>query len=113
MKPPISRHSVCYSFTLFALCLLQACSPSFAYKEKAVPETVNLSQRLQSLFNHTKVVCFGRYVLTVPHEAELIWGEASVADSMEFIHGGLEASQKRVAADIAKIKHGSDTAEIT
>jgi hypothetical protein len=98
---------------VFALCLLQACSPSYGYKEKAVPETVKLSERLETLFAKTKLVCFGRYALEVPQEAKLIWGTASMSDSIEFIKGGMEASRQRVAADIAAIKKGSTTAEIT
>jgi hypothetical protein len=113
MKMHTSRNALRYSFAAFVLVLLQACSPSYSYKEKAVPETVKLSERLQTLFAKTKIVCFGRYALKVPQEADLIWGEASIFDDIKFIRGGLGASQRRVAADIAKIKRESDTAEIT
>jgi hypothetical protein len=113
MKMHTSRSPLRYSLAAFVLVLLQACSPSYAYKERAMPETVKLSERLETLFAKTKVVCFGRYALKVPQEAELIWGEASISDDIKFIRGGLEASQRRVAADIAKIKHRNATAEIT
>jgi hypothetical protein len=109
LRSPIRYKSV----AVIVLVLLQACSPSYAYKEKAVPENVKLSERLQTLFSKTKIVCFGRYALTVPQEAELIWGRAGISGDIEIIGGGREASQRRVAADIAKIKRGSDTAEIT
>ena len=101
-----------YRAAVLVLFLLQACSPSYSYKEKAVPETVQLSERLQALFAKTKLVCFGRYALEVLQEAELIWGEASITDDIKIISGGMEASQRRVASDIATIKKGS-TAEIT
>jgi hypothetical protein len=114
MKMLTSRNPIRgYSAAAIALVLLQACSPSYSYKEKAVPETVKLSERLQTLFANTKIVCFGRYALRVPQEAELIWGEVSISDDIEIINGGLEASQRRLTADIAKINHDSDTAEIT
>jgi len=61
---------------------------------------------------NTKLVCFGRYALEVPQEAELIWGEASIFDDIKIVSGGLEASQQRIASDIATIKKDS-TAEIT
>lgn len=102
-----------YRALVIALVALQACSPSSSYKEKAVPETVELSERLQRLFAKTKVVCFGRYALTVPQEAELIWGSASIGGGIKIITGGPEGSKRRVAEHIAKIKHESDTAEIT
>lgn len=78
-----------------------------------MPEPVKLSERLQTLFAKTKLICFGRYAMEVPEEAQLIWGEASITGDIKIINGGLEASQRQVAADIAKIKKKSDTAEIT
>ncbi|MEJ7804702.1 MAG: T6SS immunity protein Tli4 family protein [Telluria sp.] len=113
MKLKTLKKSFLYLVAGHAFVLLQACSPSYSYKEKAVPETVKLSERLQTLFAKTKIVCFGRYALKVPQEAELIWGSTVISGDVTFIHGGLEASQRRVAADIAKIKRESDTAEIT
>lgn len=98
-----------FRVALLALVLLQACSPSYSYKEKAVPEPVKLSMRLQALFAKTKLVCFGRYALEVPQEAELIPGKGDI----DVISGGLEALKLRVAADIAKIKDDNKTAEIT
>lgn len=108
-----SKKPLRYSFAAFVLVLLQACSPSYAYKEKAVPEPVKLSERLAMLFAKTKTVCFGRYTLEVPQEAELTWGSSVISGDVTFIHGGLEASKRRVSDDIAKIKRKSDTAEIT
>lgn len=78
-----------------------------------MPETVKLSERLQTLFAKTKFVCFGRYVLKVPQEAELTWGKTVISDEIKFIQGGFEASKRRVAEDIAKVKRKSKTAEIT
>jgi hypothetical protein len=112
MKMKISIDSLRYWTTGLALLLLQACAPSFSYKEKAVPEPVKLSERLQKLFVKTKLVCFGRYALEVPQEAELIWGKALISDDIKIVNGGMEASKRRVASDIAKIMKDS-TAEIT
>ncbi|MES2741402.1 MAG: T6SS immunity protein Tli4 family protein [Pseudomonadota bacterium] len=78
-----------------------------------MPETVKPSERLQTLFARTKLVCFGRYALEVPEEAELLWGSAGIAGNVIIIDGGLKAGQKRVAEDIAKIKQKNDTADIT
>ena len=75
---------------------------------------VELSERLKPLFAKTKQVCFGRYVLEVPQEAQLIWGGTGVADGViTFITGGPDASKARVASDIDKIKRDDRTAEIT
>ncbi|MEJ7804471.1 MAG: T6SS immunity protein Tli4 family protein [Telluria sp.] len=72
-------------------------------------EPVKLTTRLQALFAKTKLVCFGRYALEVPHEAELILGNGDI----DVISGGLDALKLRVGADIAKIKDENKTAEIT
>jgi hypothetical protein len=98
---------------LVALCLLQGCSPRYSYKENAVPASVKLSPRLQLLFTKTKLVCFGRYALEVPEEAQLVWGDASFPSSIEAFGGGLDSSKHHVADDIAKLKWKNETAEIT
>ena len=101
-----------FSAAILALTFLQACIPSYSYKENAVPRPVKLSPRLQSLFVKTKLLCFGRYAIEVPQEAQLIMGMVGAPSEVDIISGGLEASKLRVAADIAKIKK-ENTAEIT
>ena len=96
----------------FVSASLQACSPSYSYKEKAVPEPVQLSPRLSMLFSKTKLVCFGRYALEVPQEAQLIWGNASFPSKLEVFPGGLEGMKHRVEKDITKLKNENKTAEI-
>ncbi len=97
-----------------ALLLLQACTSHHSDKEKAVSNKVDLSERLKPLFAKTKHICFGRYVLEVPQEAQLIWGGTGVSDGdITFISGGPDASAARVASDIDQIKKKSRTAEIT
>jgi hypothetical protein len=62
--------------TLFiALVSLVGNSRTYTYKETAVPEPVKLSPRLRALFEKTKILCFGRYAIEVPQEAQLIMGE--------------------------------------
>jgi hypothetical protein len=94
---------------VLALALLQACSNSYSYQENAVPEPVKLSPRLQALFAKTKLVCFGRYAVEVPVEAEILRAGFDV----EVINGGIEAMKSRVAADIAKLKWKDKSAQFT
>ena len=77
-----------------------------------MPEPVKLSSRLQALFAKTKLVCFGRYALLVPEEAQLIVGTVGVPYDVKVISGGIAASEVRVATDIAKIKSEEKSAEI-
>jgi hypothetical protein len=93
--------------------MLGACSSKYPYKESAVPEPVRLSPRLQSLFTKTKLVCFGRYAIQVPEEAQLIWGSVWFPSDIGIVKGGPEALKNRVKHDIAELKEKSKTAEIT
>jgi hypothetical protein len=111
---PIPRKkNLHYCAAALALALLQACSPHYSYKENAVPESVKLSQRLQAMFTKTKMICFGRYALEVPQEAQLVWGGISIPDDVKIIIGNLESSKLQVAADIEKLKKKNSTTEIT
>jgi len=99
--------------TLLFLVSFQACSPNYSYKEKAVPEHVQLSPRLNKLFSKTKLACFGRYALEIPAEAQLVWGGASFPSKVEVFPGGLDASKQRIEDDTTKLKEDNKTVEIT
>jgi hypothetical protein len=92
---------------------LVACSKKYTYKEIAVPETVSLTPKLQDLFKETKLVCFGRYALTVPKEAQLIWGSAWFPSQIDLFRGKREAIKELVEREINKIKSADKTATIT
>jgi len=47
---------------------------AYSYEDTGVPTQTEMSPRLKKLFARTKAVCFGRYVLDVPEEAQLILG---------------------------------------
>lgn len=78
-----------------------------------MPEPVQLSPRLSKLFSKTKLVCFGRYALEIPVEAQLVWGSASFPSKVEVFPGGLDATKQRIEDDIAKLKEDDKTVEIT
>lgn len=109
----MSSEGVKHWAALLFLVSSQACSPSYSYKEKAVPESVQLSPRLSQLFLKTKLVCFGRYALEIPVEAQLVWRSASFPSEVEVFPGGLDASKQRIKDDIAKLKEDDKTVEIT
>lgn len=105
------KESKCWAILLI-IGSIQACSPKYSYKENAVPEPVLLSPRLSKLFSKTKLVCFGRYALEVPQEAELIWGGASFPATLEIISGGMDRMKLRIEDDLIKIRKEDKTAEI-
>ncbi|WP_454767017.1 T6SS immunity protein Tli4 family protein [Cupriavidus campinensis] len=78
-----------------------------------MPDQVELSPRLQALFASTKQVCFGRYVLEVPTEAELIFGsQYSPAEIVTHV-GEANSAREKAEAYRNKILEATDTAEIT
>ena len=91
---------------------LVACKEKFKYKENAVPDAVTLSPKLEKLFQKTKLICFGRYALTVPEEAQTLWGEVSFPSKIYLFQGNWQAKEK-ADRDIALIKGKNRTAEIT
>ncbi|MEJ7804472.1 MAG: T6SS immunity protein Tli4 family protein [Telluria sp.] len=97
---------------LLALVLLPAYSHSYLYEKKAQREPVELSMRLQALFAKTKLVCFGRYALEVPQEAQLIVGSIWFPSNIKVFEGGPEAIKSRVSMDIAQIKQKENSSEI-
>ena len=112
-KPNAIRKFSNYLMLASALFATQACSRSYLYKENAVPEPVKLSKRLEAIFAKTKLVCFGRYGLEVPEEAELVWGGISIPSRVEVFSGGAVARDRLVEADLAEMKRFKRTAEIT
>jgi hypothetical protein len=71
-------------------------------------QSVEQGGKVQLLFQKTKLVCFGRYALEVPEEAELIVSDSDI----EVLEGGPEVIPQRVSEDIATIKSKRATAEI-
>lgn len=99
--------------SLIVLVSLPGNSRSYTYKETAVPEPVKLSPRLRALFEKTKILCFGRYAIEVPQEAQLIPGNAVLNSSVEIVAGGLEKAKGRANEEFRKAKWENDSAEIT
>lgn len=61
-----------------------------------------------ALFAKTKPVCFGRFVIDVPEEAQVIWGRAAFAGNFKVLEGGAQtvlelANKKRL--ELQAIKH--------
>jgi hypothetical protein len=76
-KPELKKRLI---FTTLAGAIAAASSYLFlhhqpySYEDTGVPTQTEMSPRLKKLFASTKAVCFGRYVLDVPEEAQLILG---------------------------------------
>jgi len=67
-------------------------------------DVTNLPQKLHNAFGKTKIVCFGRFVMTVPTETIVIYGPAEVDSSITYIKGGAEASDDYAGSRIREIE---------
>lgn len=110
---PYLKRGAIVAILLIVLLLLFGNSRSYAYKESAVPEPVKLSPRLRVLFEKTKILCFGRYAIEVPQEAQIIEGSATFGIGIEIVSGGLEKAKHRAEEKIRKLKWEDNTAEVT
>ncbi|MDF0604332.1 T6SS immunity protein Tli4 family protein [Neisseriaceae bacterium TC5R-5] len=72
-----------------------------------------LSVRLQRLFAQTKPVCFGRYVMDVPVETELLWGFQEAPSKITVYANEVAALKEHIKNYQAKILATDKTAEIT
>lgn len=112
IKRPLKRLAV-LAVSFIVLVSLFGNSRNYSYKEAAVPAPVKLSPRLQAMFEKTKILCFGRYAIEVPQEAQLIAGSATLRSSVEIVSGGLEKAKGCADEQIKKLKWEDDSAEIT
>lgn len=97
---------------IIAMSFLYSYTEKNSAKEAVIPENFKLSKRLEVLFLKTKTVCFGRYAIKVPQEAELIYGNISTPSRIDIIKGGIIAKDEKIAEDLRKIKTNDSSSEI-
>lgn len=70
------------------------------------PDMTTLSPRLQSLFETTKTVCFGRFVIDIPATATQVFGAAGEAGpEIFYLAGAGDQVAQYVAADLAEAEN--------
>ena len=90
-------------------CAHKAFGSRYTYKATAMPEPVQMSNRLQRLFSKTKLLCFGRYALEVPVEAQILFGR--IGDVTIFNDHPDNMEEIAVAA-LAKLKREDRTMKV-
>ncbi|WP_231958066.1 T6SS immunity protein Tli4 family protein [Janthinobacterium lividum] len=106
------KKTIFLTITVIAMTFLSAHAKQNSDKETIMPENFKLSKRLDALFLKTKIVCFGRYALEVPQEAQLISGGTTILSEIKSIPGGITEKNERIAEEIEKIKKNDPTSEI-
>jgi len=83
-------------------------SPRKIHKAKKMNETTIQIRKIENLFQKTKKTCFGRYLLNLPNEAELIVGNSAV----DLFKGGPENLKYQAEIDLKKIQSLNTSPEI-
>lgn len=78
-----------------------------------MPNRIEPSRKLSELFSKTKDVCFGRYVLTVPAEAHLVFGYQEFPAKIITYKNAAGQAKNLADAYITKKKQERNDAEVT
>ncbi|MGK5050436.1 T6SS immunity protein Tli4 family protein [Janthinobacterium sp. RB2P8] len=82
--------------------------PSKKHEENKMHTNTIPIKKIENLFQKTKKLCFGRYLLNLPNEAELIIGNSEV----ELFKGGPESLKHQAEVDLKKIRSLNISPEI-
>ncbi|QYG07034.1 hypothetical protein [Janthinobacterium sp. PAMC25594] len=88
------KKTIFLTITVIAMAFLSAHAKKNADKETIMLGNFKLSKRLEVLFLKTKIVCFGRYALEVPQEAQLISGGTTILSEIKSIPGGITEKKR-------------------
>ena len=103
---PFRRHLVCVT-TLLALTLcFNARSQILEYLTR--PNMTELSARLLPLFEKTRTVCFGHFVMEVPDTAEVVFGPTNVDWPIFYLPGEADKIAQHVTEQLIKIEEHRD-----
>lgn len=72
------------------------------------PNMTTLSPRLQPLFEHTKSVCFGHFIVEVPANATVAYGPAEVDFPIQYYQGEGDKVEQHVKAHLLEVEKDRD-----
>jgi len=101
MYPTATRRLILITLAAASL-LLAACDPH--PKEWKTPNMTALTPRLQPLFEKTKTVCFGRFMVDVPASATVVWGETSVPLGVTIYRDGVDEVKRLAQKFVDELK---------
>ncbi|TFW31005.1 T6SS immunity protein Tli4 family protein [Massilia horti] len=73
-------------------------------KEWKTPNMTELTPRLKPLFDKTKTVCFGRFLVDVPESATVVWGNADVSLGVRIYPKGVDQVKEFAQKFIDELK---------
>jgi hypothetical protein len=101
------------------ICLLMALTVALlCVAGTAVLENVNMDAESKAeqwrdlMFREVKLVCFGRYALEIPRDAELAWGSASFPSDISVVKDGPGVLESLINAHVDALRLQSSSAEV-
>lgn len=82
--------------------MLASCDP--APKKWRTPNMMPLTPPLHTMFDKSKIVCFGRFMVDVPESATIVWGETDVPLFAEIYPGNVDEVKVSAQEFIDKLK---------
>ena len=67
-------------------------------------DMTSLPPRLQSLFEKTKIVCFGRFVMQIPATATVVFGPAEAGPEISYLPGEGHGIARHLARNLAEVE---------
>jgi len=98
---PTIKHC-CFAGFVAGILILTACKPTD--KEWKNPNMISLTPRLQTMFESSKTICFGRFMVDVPASTTVVWGEADVPLAAAIYPGGVDEVKALAQEFIEKLK---------
>jgi hypothetical protein len=74
--------------SFLAIFMLASCNQNF--KEGKTSNMTTLSPRIKPMFDKTKSICFGRFIIDVPESANVAWGDSSIPLTVEIYPQGIK-----------------------
>jgi len=108
-----TKKIIFFAITIISMTFLSTYAKKNTTKETIMSGHIKLGKRLETLFSKTKLVCFGRYAVEVPQEAQLISGGSILLSEIKTIPGGITERDEHIGEEIEKIRKNNRTSEIT
>ncbi|MDR3086341.1 MAG: hypothetical protein LBU45_00060 [Azoarcus sp.] len=111
MKPVIRRWAWRAALLMLAIYgVAKAFEPS-PYNPDRTPKMNDIPPKIAALFEKTRPVCFGRFMIDVPEKAKVLWGPLRIPYSM-YIYpnagNGVRAQIRDTVDEITKEKHNTE-----
>jgi hypothetical protein len=97
----LKRSNFIFMINIFVLFCIEGCSRTVVENSGG---NVEISSRINSIFEKTKKVCFGRVIMEIPYEAMVVYGPAEVDASIEFREGEANRLDQYSSARLREIE---------